>query len=74
MFKEDKYMLRSLPGKFEDENGEQISKNSKIGINYEPIWYAKHYTELYKGGLIDRDRFNEYKLRDNRGNKNNEVI
>ena len=76
VFKEDKYMLRTVPGSKHrlDENGNPELMDTTIGNNYEPIWYAKHYTELYREGLIDKDRFNEYKLRDNRGNKNNEII
>ena len=76
VFKEDKYMLRTMPGSKHrlDENGNPELMDITIGNNYEPIWYAKHYTELYKEGLITEDMFHEYMIRDNRGNKNYEVI
>ena len=69
VFKEDKYMLRSVPGAVNDENGNKVRRDTTIGNNYEPIWYAKHYTELYDSGLIDRDTYIKYRDRVSRGNK-----
>lgn len=69
VFKTDKYMLRTIPGAVNDENGNRVRRDTTVGNNYEPIWYAKHYTELYKEGLIDKDRFNKCEIRAERDNK-----
>ena len=51
IIKEDKYLLRIHPR----ESSYGSDKMSK----YEPIWVAKHYTELLKDGLITREKAEE---------------
>lgn len=41
----------------------------KDSYNYEPIWVAKHYTELLKDGLITREKAEECYNRVKVGNK-----
>ena len=63
--KEEKYLLRTIPGsnhKF-DEEGNPIIRDMTVGKNFEPIWIAKHYTQLYKEGLIDEKTCKEYEKR-----------
>lgn len=73
VFKSDKYLLRSLPGKYEDENGNPISKNSNIGMNFEPVWYARHYSQLYREGAITKEQAIEFKKRAVSDNKDIDV-
>ena len=61
IIKEDKYLLRIHPR----ESSYGSDKMSK----YEPIWVAKHYTELLKGGMITRDKAEECYQRVKFGNK-----
>ena len=61
----EKYLLRTIPGsnhKF-DEEGNPVIRDMTVGKNFEPIWIAKHYTQLYKEGLIDKDTCNLYEKR-----------
>ena len=61
IIKEDKYLLRIHPR----ESSYGSDKMSK----YEPIWVAKHYTELLKDGLITREKAEECYNRVKYGNK-----
>ena len=61
IIKEDKYLLRIHPR----ESSYGSDKMSK----YEPIWVAKHYTELLKEGLITREKAEECYNRVRFGNK-----
>ena len=61
IIKEDKYLLRIHPR----ESSYGSDKMSK----YEPIWVAKHYTELLKEGIITRDKAEECYQRVKFGNK-----
>ena len=61
IIKEDKYLLRIHPR----ESSYGSDKMSK----YEPIWVAKHYTELLKDGMITRDKSEECYQRVKFGNK-----
>ena len=61
IIKEDKYLLRIHPR----ESSYGSDKMSK----YEPIWVAKHYTELLKEGLITREKAEECYNRVKFGNK-----
>ena len=63
--REDKYLLRTLPGSNHrfDEEGNPIIRDRTIGTNFEPIWVAKHYSQLYKESVIDRDTYKKYKER-----------
>ena len=61
IIKEDKYLLRIHPR----ESSYGSDKMSK----YEPIWVAKHYTELLKDGMITRDKVEECYQRVKFGNK-----
>ena len=61
IIKEDKYLLRIHPR----ESSYGSDKMSK----YEPIWVAKHYTELLKDGLITREKAEECYNRVKFGNK-----
>ena len=61
IIKEDKYLLRIHPR----ESSYGSDKMSK----YEPIWVAKHYTELLKDGMITRDKEEECYQRVKFGNK-----
>nr|DAS25432.1 MAG TPA: Putative modification methylase [Bacteriophage sp.] len=61
IIKEDKYLLRIHPR----ESSYGSDKMSK----YEPIWVAKHYTELLKDGLITREKEEECYNRVKFGNK-----
>ena len=61
IIKKDKYLLRIHPR----ESSYGSDKMSK----YEPIWVAKHYTELLKDGMITRDKAEECYQRVKFGNK-----
>ena len=61
IIKEDKYLLRIHPR----ESSYGSDKMSK----YEPIWVAKHYTELLKDGKITREKAEECYNRVKVGNK-----
>lgn len=61
IIKEDKYLLRIHPR----ESSYGSDKMSK----YEPIWVAKHYTELLKDGKITREKAEECYSRVKVGNK-----
>nr|DAN56372.1 MAG TPA: putative modification methylase [Bacteriophage sp.] len=61
IIKEDKYLIRIHPR----ESSYGSDKMSK----YEPIWVAKHYTELLKDGMITRDKAEECYQRVKFGNK-----
>ena len=61
IIKEDKYLLRIHPR----ESSYGSDKMSK----YEPIWVAKHYTELLKDGMITREKAEECYHRVKFGNK-----
>ena len=66
--KEDKYLLRVMSGTQKGEDGEFYTRK-KGSYNYEPIWVAKHYTELLKDGLITREKAEECYNRVKFGNK-----
>lgn len=57
-----KYLMHSIPGKAEDEDGNPISKNT-LQANFEPIWFAKHYTQLLAEGLITEEQAKKYEER-----------
>ncbi len=61
IIKEDKYLLRIHPR-------ESLYGSDKMS-KYEPIWVAKHYTELLKDGMITRDKAEECYQRVKFGNK-----
>ena len=61
IIKEDKYLLRIHPR----ESSYGSDKMSK----YEPIWVARHYTELLKDGMITREKAEECYHRVKFGNK-----
>ena len=61
IIKEDKYLLRIHPR----ESSYGSDKMSKC----EPIWVAKHYTELLKEGMITREKAEECYNRVKVGNK-----
>ena len=61
IIKEDKYLLRIHPR----ESSYGSDKMSK----YEPVWVAKHYTELLKEGMITREKAEECYNRVKFGNK-----
>ena len=61
IIKEDKYLLRIHP--------RESSYGSDKMPKYEPIWVAKHYTELLKDGLITREKAEECYNRVKFGNK-----
>ena len=65
IYKIDKYLMRTLPGSIHkfDENGNPIVRDMTLGKNFEPIYYAKHYNQLYKDGLISKDLKNKYSKR-----------
>ena len=66
--KEDKYLLRVMSGTQKGEDGEFYTRK-KDSYNYEPIWVAKHYTELLKDGLITQEKAEECYNRVKVGNK-----
>ena len=66
--KEDKYLLRVMSGTQKGEDGEFYTRK-KDSYNYEPIWVAKHYTELLKEGLITQEKAEECYSRVKFGNK-----
>ena len=68
IIKEDKYLLRVMSGTQKGEDGEFYTRK-KDSYNYEPIWVAKHYTELFKDGMITRDKAEECYQRVKFGNK-----
>lgn len=68
IIKEDKYLLRVMSGTQKGEDGEFYTRK-KDSYNYEPIWVAKHYTELLKDRLITREKAEECYSRVKVGNK-----
>ena len=68
IIKEDKYLLRVMSGTQKGEDGEFYTRK-KDSYNYEPIWVAKHYTELLKEGLITQEKAEECYSRVKFGNK-----
>ena len=68
IIKEDKYLLRIMSGSQKGEDGKFYTRK-KDGISYEPIWVAKHYTELLKDGKITREKAEECYNRVKVGNK-----
>lgn len=48
---------------------ESFTLEKKDYFNYEPIWVAKHYTELLKDGVITHDKAVECYNRVKVGNK-----
>ena len=68
IIKEDKYLLRVMSGTQKGEDGEFYTRK-KGSYNYEPIWVAKHYTELLKDGMITREKAEECYNRVKFGNK-----
>jgi hypothetical protein len=63
VYKVDKYLLKTMPGATKDENGNKISKPRDRYANYEPVWYGKHFSQLYKEGLITYEQALEYRER-----------
>ena len=53
VYRTDKYLLRTMPGNTHrlDEDGNEI-KMDVTRESYEPIWVAKHYTQLLEENLI----------------------
>ena len=68
IIKEDKYLLRVMSGTQKGEDGEFYTRK-KDSYNYEPIWVAKHYTELLRDGMITREKAEECYNRVKFGNK-----
>jgi len=68
IIKEDKYLLRVMSGTQKGEDGEFYIRK-KDSYNYEPIWVAKHYTELLREGLITQEKAEECYSRVKFGNK-----
>ena len=68
IIKEDKYLLRVMSGTQKGEDGEFYNRK-KDSYNYEPIWVAKHYTELLRDGMITREKAEECYNRVKFGNK-----
>ena len=68
IIKEDKYLLRVMSGIQKGEDGEFYTRK-KDSYNYEPIWVAKHYTELLREGLITQEKAEECYSRVKVGNK-----
>ena len=68
IIKEDKYLLRVMSGTQKGEDGEFYTRK-KDSYNYEPIWVAKHYTELLREGLITQEKAEECYSRVKFGNK-----
>lgn len=64
VYQTDRYLLKTMPGGHKDkETGEMIIKTREVGSNFEPIWYAKHFSQLYKEGLITKEQALAYKER-----------
>ena len=57
-----------MPGTQRGEDGKFYTRK-KDGVSYEPIWVAKHYTELLKDGMITREKAEECYHRVKVGNK-----
>lgn len=68
IIKEDKFLLRIMSGTQKGEDGKFYTRK-KDGVSYEPIWVAKHYTELLKDGMITREKAEECYNRVKVGNK-----
>ena len=68
IIKEDKYLLRVMSGTQKGEDGEFYTRK-KDSYNYEPIWVARHYTELLRDGMITREKAEECYNRVKFGNK-----
>lgn len=64
IYKTDKYLLRTMPGTAKKmEDGSYRERDRKTGSNYEPVWYAKHYTQLLKEGLINEELAQRFEKR-----------
>ena len=56
VYKTDRYLLKSMPGGKKDEDGNMVVRDRSIGSNFEPIWMCKHYSQLYKEGLMTKEQ------------------
>ena len=64
VFKSDKYLLKTMPGNMVDpETGEKVARTRNKYDNFEPIWMAKHYSQLLKEGLITREQALQFQER-----------
>ena len=63
LYKNDKYLLRTMPGGCKDSEGNIVSRERVTGDNFEPIWMFRHYSVLLRDGLITEEKAFEYKAR-----------
>ena len=70
VYKTDRYLLKSMPGGHKDENGNMVVRDRSVGSNFEPVFMAKHYSRLYKEGLISYEKALECQKRATLDTKN----
>jgi len=65
IYNESKYLLRTMPGNTHklDEDGNEI-KMDVTRESYEPIWFAKHYSQLLKENLITEEQYKKFRDRE----------
>ena len=57
VYKTDRYLLKTMPGgKKDKDTGEVSVRTREIGSNFEPVWYALHWSKLYLDGLITKEQ------------------
>jgi hypothetical protein len=64
VYKIDRYLLKTMPGGHKDkETGKMIIRSREKGSNFEPVWVAKHFSQLYKEGLITKEQAIQFRDR-----------
>lgn len=64
VYKTDRYLLKTMPGgKKDKETGEIIIRTREKGSNFEPVWGARHWSRLYKEGLITKEQAIQFRDR-----------
>lgn len=63
VIREEKYLLKTMPGLMKDENGNKVPKTRNKYDNWEPIWIGRHYSQLYKDGLITKEQAVKFRER-----------
>ena len=63
VFRNDKYLLKTMPGGKKNKDGSVEVRSRDKYSNFEPVWYAKHYSQLYKEGLITKEQAQQFRER-----------
>ena len=63
VYKTDKYLLKTMPGGKKNKDGTVEVRSRDKYSNFEPVWYAKHYTRLLSEGLITKEQAIQFRER-----------